>query len=193
MNSVIINNLYLVWFSHEEFPLFYSEYKSTSREFLISILSAFSLSVGSVYITPVHMYDAPFVIIGEFLMHTLFFLAIPPVLAYNIDYQARKLNKSADIKIILSFVRYSLSILALSAPFAMILAALKIQGSVGFVVMVLVLSIIAVLNTLKGASEVYKIDKNMMFRIVFNSFLFALIVPPLLCFYYILTILSVIL
>jgi hypothetical protein len=192
MNSSIVNNLYLTWFSPDEFPLFYQEYKSRIKEFLVAAMSAFSLAVAGVYITPSHSYDAPFVIVAEFFAHLAFFSFFPDIIAYIIDYQARKMNVNGDVNISVSFVRYSLSILFLATPLAILFSAVKIQGSAGYIGIVFILGIICLINILRGASEIYGIDKSHMFKMLTFSFFLLITVPALLCFYYLFTLLSVV-
>ena len=94
MDSILINNLYLVWFNPDEFPFFYEENKSRWREFLVALFASFSLSVAGVYMTPPFHSETGLIIISAFLIHTVFLNMIPALLTGLIDFKKRKNGKS---------------------------------------------------------------------------------------------------
>ncbi|HMZ60159.1 MAG TPA: hypothetical protein PL048_15390 [Leptospiraceae bacterium] len=192
MNSVLINNLYLGWFSPDEFSLFYEEYRSRIREMLVSMLAAFSLAVAGMYIRRDYGPNSALIVLGEFLSHLFFLSIFPEILSYLADYQARKNQKTGDLNILISYSRYSISIFGLAAPFSILMSLVKLQGSTGYFVILFVLCFCFILNVIRGGCEIYKVDKSQMFRLMFSSFFFALIVPPVLCLYYLFSIVFVI-
>jgi hypothetical protein len=193
MNSLLINNIYLVWFNPSEFPYFYEEYRSQWREYLITLYSAFSVTIAAVYMTPPYRQGSGAIIVLSFLAHSYFLSLMPSFFGGFLDFQIRKIGGSGDLNQLISFIRYSLSFFSLFTPISVLLMNFNFGGLLGFFVILTLSVILVLLNISRGASEIYKMDLNIVFKFSILAYLSTISIPIVLTMYYITTFLGLVL
>jgi len=192
LKSFLLNNLYLVYFNPTEFPYFYEEYKSRSSEFIVSILAAISISIGSIYINPPYNSLSEVLIFPLFIFHLFFMTIFPTLLAYLIDYKMREVNESGEILKMKSYTRYSIGIMSFFLPFSFIFTILGLKGALSFFIILILLFTLFLIITSIGSSAIYKVKVSQSFSCIANSCITIFFLPIFLFFFYLITLLGII-
>ena len=193
MKSYLINNLYLVFFNPSEFPYFFEEYRSRSSEFLVAILSASSISIGTLYLNVPYDSFSEILIFPFFISHLFFFTVLPILLAYLYDHKMRQDGKNGDYIKLLSFIRYAIGILSFFLPFCFFVNLIGLKGSSSFLLLSFILFFSFLMITSVGASEIYKTKVSQSFSYLLSSCTTILFLPIFLFLYYLGSFLGIIL
>ncbi len=192
MKSNLIDNLYLVFFDPLEFPFFYEELKSSLSEFLVTFISALSLSISMAYISPPYTELTLTSIVFFFIINLIFINIYPQLYSFYIEYKVRKESSFGDIYQMKSYVKYSMGILAFILPLSTISIAINLRGiSVFFLILFFIICLI-IINVSRGIASIYKISMNKSFIISLNSVVILFVIPLSIIFYYIVFIIGVI-
>lgn len=182
----------MVFFNPSEFPYFFEEYRSRSSEFLVAILSASSVSIGTIYLNLPYDVFSEILIFPYFISHLFFFTIFPVLLSYLYDHKMRLDGKSGDYIKFLSFIRYSIGILSLFLPFCFFMNLIGLKGSTSFFILSFFLFISFIVINSIGASEIYKSKVSQSFSYLLSSCTTILFLPIFLFFYYFSSLLGII-
>jgi len=192
LKSFLLNNLYLVFFNPTEFPYFYEEYKSRSSEFLVSILTSISVSIGSIYINPPYNSFSEILIFPLFILHLFFVTIFPALLSYLIDYKLREENLSGEILKMKSYTRYSVGIMSFFLPISFIFTMIGLKGTLSFFIILFFLFTLFLIITSIGSSAIYKVKVSKSFSCIANSCITIFFLPIFLFFFYLITLLVIV-
>ena len=191
MKSNLIDNLYLVFFDPLEFPFFYEDLKSSLSEFIVTFISAFSLSISMAYISPPYT-ELSLATIVPFLLFNLVFLNFYPKLySFYIDYKIKKESSYGEIQQMISYVRYSMGLIAFILPISTISLTINFKGFSAFFLILLFILFIVIINVARGITSIYKLQMNKSFILSLNSVIILFILPISIIFYYLVIVFGV--
>jgi hypothetical protein len=186
-----INNIYLIWFIPEEFKYFWAEYRSFFSETSLYFLVAFCLSLATALNSS--SFNEIGIVTFLFFLHLPFMYFFPKLLAYFLDHKAREMGAEGDIRILLSFCKYSLVIFMLSCPFVIFVKSFEYNSSGVFLLFISFLSLLYFFNVARGLSLLYGLERSLAVKLVLSSVLSLLVLPFFFFIYYIVSLFSILL
>ena len=184
LNSLLIDNLYLVYLYPQEFPLFYNEKKSKSSEFFIILMASLSLSISLVYLSRSYMDISISIVLFFFLLNIIFFNIYPSVLAYLIDFDLRKNEILPDLNQLVTFIRYSSGSISFILPLSFFGFMINLKGGGSLLFLLIFVFFFKLYIISRGVYSIYRVSHSTAFSLVLGAFLRLYFIPLFIIFYF---------
>ena len=143
------------------------------------------------YISPPYS-ELSLVTIVPFLLFNLVFLNFYPKLySFYIDYKIKKESSYGEIQQMISYIRYSMGLIAFTLPICTISLTINFKGFSAFFLILLFILLIIIINVARGITSIYKLQMNKSFILSLNSVIILFILPISIIFYYIVIVFGV--